>query len=57
MKTECRWTRDNDGIYHTACGQAWEYPDGTRLENKQYFCHYCGKIINDSSESAQEKIK
>ena len=45
----CTWTQDDDGIYHTSCGQAQEFTTGTREENGYKFCPYCGKEITEAS--------
>jgi len=45
----CKWTRDDDtGAYETACGVTWHLSDGGEPEEHgQYFCHHCGKRIDD----------
>ncbi|MHB0825139.1 hypothetical protein ACYCFL_05845 [Stutzerimonas nitrititolerans] len=45
----CKWTRDEDtGAYETACGATWHLFDGGEPEEHgQYFCHHCGKQIDD----------
>lgn len=43
----CEWKQDEDGIYHTGCGNAFYFDNGTLKENKQKFCGYCGKMIEE----------
>lgn len=38
----CHWTQDEDGIYHTGCGNAFTFDSGTAAENRAKFCQYCG---------------
>ena len=42
---ECEWRETMDGPYATACGELWEFNDGTPSENKCKFCPYCGKPL------------
>lgn len=39
---QCEWTPDDDGIYHTACGNMFCFTDDGPVENKMHFCCYCG---------------
>lgn len=41
----CTWDEDEDGVWTTACGEAWVFNDGgsTPAENNVRFCHSCGK--------------
>lgn len=45
----CVWTRDEDtGAYDTQCGRTWHLSDGgIPSEHGQYYCHHCGKPIDD----------
>ena len=38
----CGWNSDDDGTYHTGCGQLFVLNDGTPRENGMRFCCYCG---------------
>jgi hypothetical protein len=38
----CEWRPDDDGTFHTACGHAFQFMDGSPRENGQRFCGYCG---------------
>lgn len=49
-KAECRWVWDDDGFWKTACGSSWFYDSGTPKENKQLYCHHCGKPIAEGGE-------
>ena len=39
----CRWKYNDDGYYHTACGEDWIFPEGSPVENGLVFCPVCGK--------------
>lgn len=41
----CVWRADDDGVWHTACGHAWEYTTGGPKDNDQRFCGYCGGAL------------
>lgn len=45
----CKWVRDDEtGCYGTACGVTWHLSDGGEPEEHgQYYCHHCGKQIDD----------
>jgi hypothetical protein len=47
---DCIWTEDEDGIYHTSCGESFEFMNGTPEDNHIKFCPYCGKLILDPAE-------
>lgn len=57
----CQWTEDGGGVWHTSCGNLFEWNHGsTAEENGANFCLYCGKKLVPvpvSDESAQEKGK
>ena len=38
----CRWVNDDDGVWHSECGESWEFIEGGPVENRTRFCHYCG---------------
>lgn len=42
---KCTWTQDCDGFWETACGEAFDFVDGTPAENGMRFCCYCGKPL------------
>ena len=48
----CIWTRDEDtGAYDTQCGRTWHLMDGgIPSEHGQYYCHHCGKPIDDGED-------
>lgn len=52
MTAQCAWKRDEEtGAYETHCGSTWHLTDGGEPdEHGQYFCHHCGKPINDGKE-------
>lgn len=38
----CTWQSDEDGNWHTECGEIFVIIDGTPTENKMRYCPYCG---------------
>jgi len=44
----CVWAEDENGIYETECGNAFELNDGTPADNGMTYCCYCGKLIKES---------
>jgi len=38
----CVWSEDEDGAWHTGCGNIWEFSDGGPRENRAWYCPYCG---------------
>jgi len=41
----CAWTEDGDGVWQTACGQAFEITADGPAENGMRFCHACGRRL------------
>lgn len=42
----CEWLQDEDGIWHTGCGQAWTFTDsGTPKDHGAQFCYHCGGAL------------
>lgn len=41
----CEWKEDDEGVWHTGCGNAWEFTDGGPYDNRQKFCGYCGGFL------------
>lgn len=39
---ECRWTEDSNGVFETACGEAFQCEADGPQENGFKFCVYCG---------------
>lgn len=42
---QCEWKSDSNGIWHTRCGNTFEFMCGGVAENKADFCQYCGSKI------------
>jgi hypothetical protein len=42
----CVWREDEDGVWHTGCGEAWQFTTDGPTENSQRFCGYCGAHID-----------
>lgn len=45
VNTNCKWMQDEDGTWHTECGNMFEVTEGTPHENQMHFCTYCGKHL------------
>lgn len=43
--SKCRWTEDEDGLWHTECGREWQFTDDGPLENRARYCIECGGAI------------
>lgn len=43
----CEWRQDENGLYHTSCGEIYETIADTREENGIMFCPYCGREVVD----------
>lgn len=43
--TRCVWTEDEDGVWHTACGEAFQWQTCGPRENGARFCCYCGGML------------
>ena len=53
--SECKWTQDEDGVWHTACGRSWTFTDsGTLKEHAFNYCHHCGGKVKDEGASDAE---
>ena len=48
----CEWREDADGIWETACGEAWQCTEGTPVENDMKYCHSCGKHLKEMPHAA-----
>ena len=48
----CVWAWDNDGFYHTSCGQAWQFSDDRKGIGDFHTCPFkgCGKRIEVKEE-------
>jgi hypothetical protein len=55
MTTPCTWTEDTDGVYHSACGHAFEYLHHGPNENGAKWCCYCGGPIQEKPYKAEEE--
>ena len=43
----CDWREDEDGIWHTACGESFEVTEGSPTENGMKFCHSCRRRLKE----------
>jgi len=46
MSDLCLWEEDEDGIWHTSCGEAFQFTADGPAENGTRYCMYCGREIN-----------
>lgn len=44
----CEWCVDDDGIWYTGCGHAWQFEDGGPKENTTKWCQYCGGRLSEA---------
>ena len=42
----CKWTLDDDGVYHTGCGEMWQSESGSRSDNGVRYCQRCGRRVS-----------
>ena len=47
-KGSCRWREDEDGVWATSCGQAWEFTDGGPAANRVRYCYHCGRVVMEA---------
>ena len=59
----CRWTAcrpnyDEDGVWETDCGEAFQFVEDGPAENNMKFCCYCGgelvEVPHQESEARDE---
>lgn len=43
--THCTWTEDDDGYWHSACGNMHRFIECGPGENHHRFCPYCGRSL------------
>ena len=44
----CEWCVDDDGVWYTGCGHAWQFEDGGPNENGTKWCPYCGGRLSEA---------
>lgn len=44
---ECVWAQDEDAVWETGCGHAFEFNAGSPSHNHAKFCCYCGKTLTE----------
>ena len=49
--TECTWTEDDNGAWHSECGHLFETTDGGPAENNMRHCCYCGRVLIERRKS------
>ena len=45
---KCVWKADEDGNWHTECGNLFILNDGTPADNGMKYCCYCGKPLKQN---------
>jgi hypothetical protein len=45
---------DDDGVWYTGCGHAWQFEDGGPKENSAKFCQYCGGRLTEAPNGRGE---
>lgn len=47
LEDACEWllTDADNGVWESACGEAWTFIDGGPVDNSVRFCHGCGKPV------------
>ena len=53
MTEHCTWVEDEDGVWHTECGDMFVIIDGIPKENNMRYCCYCGKSLHAISYSEE----
>ncbi len=51
QKAPCVWKEDEDGVWHTDCGNAFVFNDSGPKENHMAFCGYCGRKLKAKKAS------
>lgn len=51
----CIWTEDENGTWHTSCGEDYEIIEGTPIENGMQYCCYCGRHLEQEAIRNMEK--
>lgn len=44
----CLWSEDDEGNWHTYCGQIHQFINGAPEENHYLYCPYCGKPLRSN---------
>jgi len=44
---ECEWKLEDDeeGVWYSACGDAWIFEEGTPADNMMKYCPFCGCLL------------
>lgn len=45
LRASCTWCMDDDGVWHTGCGHAWQFECGGMAENGTKWCQFCGGLL------------
>ena len=53
---QCAWTDDDEGIWHTACGNLHVINDGTPAENSMRYCCYCGGALPQPPKETKDGL-
>ena len=55
-KKTCKWEQDDEGIWHTDCGNAHVIEADGPEENGMKYCCYCGKILKEAEKPKVEEV-
>ena len=50
----CLWNENEDGWWETRCQHAFEFTDGSPIENSFHFCPFCGLPLTE--KKWEEKV-
>lgn len=52
QSARCEWREDADGVWWTACDNAYQFTVGGPKENGHAFCCYCGQPLRQTPRKA-----
>lgn len=43
----CEWKLEDDeeGVWYSACENAWIFEEGTPIDNMMKYCPFCGRLL------------
>lgn len=53
VRNTCQWASDDEGTWHSECGEAFVFNDGSPTDNRMRFCPYCGKSLQQCTYSSR----
>lgn len=52
-EARCNWREDDEGNWHTDCGNIFVLIEGTPAQNGLRFCGYCGQLLCEQPARAE----